>query len=106
MNAEYINSINSDNFDQGIASNENVIYYFTAQWCGPCRMIKPIIQNISKKYKDKIFIGQVDVDSNIDSAIQHKISSVPTFLFFKNGKAVDKKTGFITEDQILDIFNI
>lgn len=66
---------------------------FWAEWCGPCRMVSPIIDELATEYEGKVIIGKMDVDSNNDVVGQFGIRNIPTVLFFKDGKVVDKQVG-------------
>ena len=81
------------NFDQVVLkSDKAVMIDFWAEWCGPCRMVGPIVEEISKEYDGKAIVGKVDVDNNSISA-NYGIRNIPTILFFKNGQIVDKHVG-------------
>jgi thioredoxin 1 len=73
---------------------------FWAEWCGPCRMVAPIIEELSHEYEGKVLVGKVDVDSNPEISMRYGIRSIPTILFLKNGEVVDKQVG-ATSKQIL-----
>lgn len=81
------------NFDELLKSNRLVVADFWAEWCGPCRMVGPIIEELAEAYKDKVLIGKVDVDENNDLAARYGIRNIPTVLFFKDGELVDKQVG-------------
>ncbi len=68
---------------------------FWAEWCGPCRAIAPVVEQLSKEYSDRAVIGKVDVDSNPNVSHQYGIRSIPTILFIKDGKVVDKQVGAV-----------
>ena len=73
---------------------------FWAEWCGPCRMIGPIIEELSTEYDGKVTIGKVDVDSNPQTSMKYGIRSIPTILILKDGEVVDKHVG-VTTKQVL-----
>ena len=86
--------LNASNFADTIKNNSVVVVDFWAPWCGPCRMIAPIIEELSEEYKDKgVVIGKVNTDENQELAMQFGIRSIPTILFFKNGELVDSMIG-------------
>lgn len=91
------------NFDQEIASYEGIaVVDFWALWCGPCKMISPIIDEMSEKYAGRVKVGKVDVDNNSQVSLKYAIRSIPTVLFFKNGEVVDKHVGTASKSQFFD----
>ncbi len=91
------------NFEQEIASYEGVaVVDFWALWCGPCKMISPIIDEMAEKYAGKVKVGKVDVDNNSQVSLKYAIRSIPTVLFFKNGEVVDKHVGTAPKSQFFD----
>ncbi|MDD3876735.1 MAG: thioredoxin [Bacteroidales bacterium] len=83
-----------DNFKTLVLeSNKPVLVDFWAEWCGPCRMITPIVEEMNKEYDGKAVIGKLNVDENPDVSMNYAIRSIPTILFFKNGEIVDKHIG-------------
>ena len=85
--------ITDANFDETIATDKPVLVDFWAEWCGPCRMIGPIVEELAGEYGDKAVIGKVNVDLNPNTAAEFGIRSIPTLLVFKNGEVVDKQVG-------------
>ena len=86
--------ITDANFEElVINSDKPVMLDFWAVWCGPCRMIAPIVEEMSTEYEGKAVIGKVDVDNNQDVAMKYGIRNIPTVLFIKNGEVVDKQVG-------------
>ncbi len=76
-----------------LKSDKPVVVDFWAAWCGPCRMVGPIIDQISDEYADKAVVGKVDVDANQEFAAKYGVRNIPTVLIFKNGEVVDRKVG-------------
>lgn len=79
--------------DSVLDTDKLVVIDFWAEWCGPCKMIGPIIEEIGEEYTDKIVVGKLNVDDNDDTTAKYGIRNIPTVLFIKNGKVMDKLVG-------------
>ena len=94
--------LNEKNFEQEVLkSNLPVLVDFWAQWCGPCRAIAPVIEELSGELQGKMKIGKVDVDEAQSLAADYEVSSIPTMMIFKNGQVVDQLIGAMPKAQLL-----
>lgn len=91
------------NFQEEVADYNGVaVVDFWAIWCGPCKMISPIIEEMAEKYEGKVKVGKMDVDHNDETAFKYSIRSIPTVLFFKNGEVVDRHVGTAPKSQFFE----
>ena len=97
-------TITSENFETLRSGDKPLVVDFWASWCGPCRMIAPIISKMAEKYQDQIVVGKCDVEDNEDMAAMFGIRNIPTVLFFKNGAVIDKLVGAQSESVINEKF--
>jgi thioredoxin 1 len=99
-------TITDDNFEVEVSkSDKPVLIDFWAAWCGPCRMIAPIVEELAVEYEGKAKIGKVDVDENQQTAIKFGVRSIPTLLIFKDGKLNDTIIGAVPKSQIVSKLN-
>ena len=97
-------TITSENFETLKNGSLPLVMDFWATWCGPCRMIGPIISKLAEKYEGKITVGKCDVEENDELAAEFGIRNIPTILFFKNGEVVDKIVGAQSEAKLDEKF--
>jgi len=94
-------AISEQNFQETVLDSEQpVVLDFWAAWCGPCRVLGPTVEELAKEYEGKALIGKVDVDENPQIAMEYGIRSIPTLLFFKDGKLIDRVVGVLTKAQL------
>ena len=94
-------TITSENFEQLKNGNLPLVVDFWATWCGPCRMMAPVIAELAEQYDGQVVVGKCDVEEEEDIAMEYKIRNIPTILFFKNGQVVDKHVG-ASPKQVLE----
>ena len=97
--------ITDSNFNEIVSKNDVVLVDFWAEWCGPCRMIAPMIEELANEYDGKAIIGKLDVDNNQESSIKFGVRSIPTLLVFKNGEMVDRHVGAVPKETLSSSIN-
>lgn len=93
--------INETNFNEVINSDKPVVVDFWAPWCGPCKMLGPVIEEIANDLDDKITVVKINVDENEKIAMDYKVFSIPTVMVFKNSKVIDEFVGFMPKPAIM-----
>jgi thioredoxin 1 len=98
--------ITEDNFDSEVLKSATpVLVDFWAEWCGPCKMIAPVLEQIATEYKGKLRIAKVDVDSNQATAMRYGVRSIPTLMLFKNGIVEAQQVGMLSKDNLKKILD-
>lgn len=96
-------TIDDNNFQNEVLKSETpVLLDFWAVWCGPCKMIAPVVEEIAKEYDGKLKVGKVDVDANPKTAMQYGIRSIPTLLIFKGGQVVEQVVGAVPKRHLIE----
>ena len=96
--------ITTTNFEQEVLQSQiPVLLDFWADWCGPCHMAAPIIDEIAAETEGKVKVGKVNVDTDIELAQRYRIASIPTFLVFKNGELAEKAVGLQSKEDLMDL---
>jgi thioredoxin 1 len=91
--------------DKVLKTDKPVVIDFWAEWCGPCRMVAPIIEQLAEEYKDNVIVGKIDVDENNDAVTKYGIRNIPTILFIKKGQVMDKIVGTADKRLFVDKIN-
>ena len=89
---------NKESFDKVLGEGKLMMVDFWADWCGPCRMLAPVIDQLAERYEGKVVSGKVNVDDEQELAIRYGVMSIPTVIFFKDGKEIDRKVGVMPGD--------
>jgi len=98
--------VTSENFEEEVLNSDiPVMVDFWAEWCGPCKMLGPLVKEAAEKFQGKVKVCKVNIDDNMDLAQQYKIVSIPTLCFFKDGNVTDKSIGFIDKDRLFELIN-
>lgn len=101
----YIEDLNSDNFDEMIKSSEIVIVDVKAEWCGPCKALSPILDQVASELGNKCLIGKLDADQNRDLCETLEVRNIPTLFFYKNGELKERTVGMKTKKEIISIID-
>ena len=91
----------TDNFEKEVLQSElPVLVDFYADWCGPCKMMTPIVEGLAQGYDGKVKVGKLNIDDEMEIAQQYRVMSIPTFILFKDGKAVETSVGAMSKDEL------
>lgn len=106
MASDKVVTLSEDNWEQEVLKSDTpVLVDFWAQWCGPCRMVAPVLDQIANEMDGKVRVAKLDVDSNQKIAYQFQVSSIPTFILFKNGQMADRMMGAMPKSAFESFIN-
>jgi len=94
-----------DGFDKALTQDQLMMVDFWADWCGPCKMLGPVIEDLAAKYDGKALVGKVNVDDEPQLAQRYGVMSIPTVIFLKNGKEIDRKVGVMPEEAFTEVLD-
>jgi len=99
-------TLSDENFENEVINSKTpVLVDFWAQWCGPCRALAPVIEEIAKEYREDLKVGKINVDKNPGSPSAYEIKSIPTLIIFKDGAAVERVVGALPKNNIAELIN-
>jgi len=104
VSSEFLGTATDDNFESEVLKSEKpVLIDFWAPWCGPCKAIGPVIEELAGELKDSVKVMKMNVDDNQKTAVNFGVRSIPTMILFKGGKAVDSIIGLVAKEKILEL---
>lgn len=98
-------TVNNQNLAEVLSSSPVVLIDFWATWCGPCRMLAPVVEEVAAEFEGKAVVAKCNVDEAREVAMQYRIMSIPTLVYFKNGEVADKTVGVVSKENIVSKLN-
>ncbi len=104
MGNDFIVTLTKDNFQEvALKSDKPVLVDFWAEWCGPCRMVAPIVDELAEDYDGKVVVAKLNVDDESELAVKYKVMSIPTLILFKDGEIAEKIVGARPKDDLEEL---
>ena len=101
MESKFCCKFTTENFDEEVLKSElPVLVDFYADWCGPCKMMAPVVESLAENYRDRIKTGKLNIDDEMEIAQKYRVMSIPTFIIFKNGQAVETSVGAMSREEL------
>ena len=94
---------NKETFKQTLSEGKLMMVDFWAEWCGACQMLGPVIESLAERYEGRVVVGKVNTDEEPELAIGYQVSGIPTVIFFKDGKEIDRKVGVMPPDAFVQV---
>ena len=99
--SDTVKSVTTDSFDEEVVKLEGLVMVdFWATWCGPCKIVAPVVEELAKEYEGKVTFAKLNTDENPDIASRYSIRGIPTLMFFKDGKVMDQVVGAVPKGQL------
>ncbi|MBQ6894980.1 MAG: thioredoxin [Clostridia bacterium] len=100
-------TLTKSNFESEVLNYEGkVLVDFWASWCGPCKMIAPVIEEIANEFEGRVKVGKVNVDDEAELSIKYQVMSIPTILIFENGEITNKAIGYRSKEELIELLNL
>ena len=94
---------NKETFEKTLSEGKLMMVDFWAEWCGPCQMLGPVIESLAERYEGRVVVGKVNTDEEPELAIGYQVSGIPTVIFFKDGKEIDRKVGVMPPNAFVQV---